>query len=342
MALLLTEGFETYKDAAAVDLGAKKWTSGSSIEALFTSGAKTGANCARTPSLTKTVDVADEHATFIAGACYKAGYNVETTLISFNSDANATNHVNLRRNVGGTLSILRGTTVLATTTAVYITSDYHYFEMKATLHDTTGTIDVYVDSNPTPVLTFSGDTKNAGTKTVFDTFRILGGSFQMVDDIYLANGAGAAPFNTTIGEVRCYPLAPNGNGATQQGVGSDGNSVDNYLLVDEAAGSFNGADYTGMFTPGNIDLYTIGNLGITTGQIANVEVAGYVQKSDSGAKSARLKLRTAATNYDGSTDTLTTAVWTPIRDEWKINPNTGLAWTIAEVNAIEAGYEALA
>ena len=265
---------------------------------------------------------------------------MSTELIGFYADGNTTQHVNLIRNVGGTLSLRVGTTVVATSAGVLIDSNWHYYELVATLSDTVGTIDLYIDSSGTPALTFSGDTKNGGTDTVFDTFRISGGSFQETDDIYLLTGGGSAPLNARIGEIRCYPLLPNGNGTTNQGLGSDGNSTDNYLLVDEPAKDLDVGDYVGITTDGQKDLYNFPSLTPTTGTILNVEVGGYVKKSDSGAKSIRYRVRTGGSEFTGADAALASAVFAPHHEQFFVNPNTGIPWTISEVNAMEAGFEA--
>lgn len=338
MTLLLTEGWETHSTTDVVVGPAKKWTNFSGE--IRTDQAKTGTTSMRQYNLYKTVAPADEHAKFIAGAAIYPNYNNAIQLISFYSDNGTTLHTSVYRKVGGALELRVGGTIVATTSDTPTASGWHYIELVATLADAGGTINCYVDSNPTPVLSYTGDTKNGGTKTVFDHFYFNGTGYAWIDDIYLSNGAGPAPYNDRLGELRCYPLRPNGNGAVNQAIGSDGDSVNNYLLVDEASVSLNTGDWTQIMTDGDMDLYTLSDLSIVSGQIANVEVAQYAQKTDAGAKSIRQIIRTNSSNFAGNDQALVTNSYIPVRYNWKTNPDTGAPWTIAEINALQAGWEA--
>lgn len=336
MTLILTEGFETYNTSAQAIQPGAKWTSGG-FEIGWTP--RTGNQGVRSSSLVKTLDPADEHATLIAGVAYMGGYNVDGDLISFRSDSGATTHCVMARRANGRIAIKVGAVEVAVTTGTHVDpANYNYFEMKAVLHDTTGTIDIYKNGGATPILSFSGDTKNGGTKAVFDTVAILGPSYQMCDDIYIVNGAGAAPLNDRLGEVRCWPLAPNGDGNYSQGVGSDGNSLLNYQLVDEAAENLNTADYIGLVADGDKDTYTYTNLVPTTGTVLNVELASIAAKSDGGTKSFRQIIRVGGADYAGADVTLGLSYALTTQQNF-LNPATGLPWTIADVNGAEFGVE---
>lgn len=337
MSLILTEGFETYNSGTLTSGPTSKWTTASHDE---WGAGRTGVAAVRLLSASKRVAPADEHAKFIGGMAHKPGYNEDQQLMGFYSDAGATNHVNMLRRVGGFMSIRVGTTIVATTTNPVIDGNWHYYEMVATLADAGGTINVYMDSNPVPILTFTGDTKNGGTKTVFDTFWFQGPRYQWTDDIYACNGAGPAPYNDRLGEVRCFPLRPSGNGAINQGVGSDGNSTDNYLLIDENPYQASASDYVQILTDGEMDLYSLADLPVTSGQILSVEVAQIAAKSDAGPKSIRSVVRTGGSNFGGTDSALATNVYNPHRNIWTTNPDTGAPWTIAEINALQAGWEA--
>lgn len=333
MTVILTEGFEINGGA---DVSPERWTS-ASVSAQ--TSPRTGARNVRSPVLIKTVDPADEHAYFCAGAGYLGGYNVQATLITLGSDNNATSHVYIRREVGGAISlVVKGIVVGTSAAGVISSSTYHYFELCALLSDTVGTADFYVDGATAPTLTFSGDTKNGGTKTVFDSFGFHGGSFQHIDDIYCANGAGSAPFNGRLYDLRCWPVPPNGNGNYSQLVGSDGNSTDNYLHVDEAGASPSSADYNGSATDGQKDTYAFPNLVPTSGVIADVRHGFWGVKSDSGPKSLRSVARVNSTDYTGADKALALSQ-TSYSQRYQINPDTGNPWTVAEINAAEFGVE---
>lgn len=336
MTLVLAEGFESYPSSAYVDIGTnRKWDAGAVI--TLQSSPKTGLRNARSVSLTKTFT---GHARVVVGAAWFAGYNVSGTLYEFRGDAGAVLHCSLVRNVGGSISIVGPSGVLATSDPGVLTSAaYRYLEMDVTLDDVAGSVDLYLDNDPTPLLSFAGDTRNGGATGTLDQVRITGPSFQQCDDIYILTGAGSAPFNAPLGQVRIYPKAPNGNGSSSQGVGSDGNSVNNYQLLDEAASAINTSDYVGIFTDGNKDLYAYEDVALV-GSIANVEVYSNAVKSESGPKSIRHRLRTAGLEFTGVDQPMTVVNFVSHRDQFPLNPNTLAPWTPAEVNAAEFGFEA--
>lgn len=337
MALILTEGFETYTNDLAPGVASGKWTSASGE--WRDDGTRTGVKNFRNYSLRRTVAGADEHATFIGGFSQIYGYAIDTPLLSFNSDNNATTHVSLYRKSDGKVAIYVGATQVAITAAPALAGSTHtYLEMVATLADAGGQVDIYKNANPTPILSYTGDTKNGGTKTVFDTFVFAGASYQYVDDIYAATGAGAAPYNARLGDVKIYPLLPNGNGNYSQLVGSDGNSIDNYLLVDEHPNSRNDADYVGSATNAQKDSYTYQDLAAASGTILEVTRMTFAYKSDAGAKSMRNFSRVSGIDYVTADFALSTAT-VGTQEMLKVNPATGNPWTVGEINAVEFGVE---
>jgi hypothetical protein len=76
----------------------------------------------------------------------------------------------------------------------------------------------------------------------------------IVDDLAINDAAGSHE-NTWCGEGEVIVLRPNGNGDNSQWAGSDGNSTDNYLLVDETPPD--SADYVQSNTSGQIDDYAL-------------------------------------------------------------------------------------
>jgi len=58
--------------------------------------------------------------------------------------------------------------------------------------------------------------------------------------------------------------------------------------------------------------------------------------SDLASASAKPVIRTYGTVYEGSSSSLTTS-WVTINHEWTTNPNTSVAWTWSEIEALECG-----
>ncbi len=291
----------------------------------------------------------DGHATLVTGFSAQAtsangwadtnGY----PLVRFGGDAGVTQHLNfcVSADTGGNIECYRGSTLLGTSSGVTLTTSVNYYiEIKATLNDSTGSVTVKI--NGTTVLTLTNvDTKNAGTAAVFDSV-YLGATNTttqtvMIDDWYVCNGAGSV-YNDFLGDVTVETIRPDGNGNSSQWVGSDANSTDNYLLVDES--TYSAADYVESGTTNNKDLYTYGALAASSGSVKGVMVTGVMQKTASASQSARQITRISGTNYNGSSQALTTSDL-PYAQVWEQSPATASDWSISEVNGAEFGVEAL-
>lgn len=232
-----------------------------------------------------------------------------------------------------------GTQLISVTPNVWFPESWHYIELGAKIHDTTGWVELRQDG--VTIGRFDGDTRNGGTDGLIDLVafnqRTNGGSFN-IDDVYIINEQGTHA-NTWLGDVRVYPSYPNAPGNYSQLVGSDGNSVDNYLLVDEA-GTPDTTDYVGSSTDGDQDSYTFQDLPVTVGTIIAVEVRMHAAKDDTGTKQIRSLTRRAGTDSFGADKVLAAIPLYQTHTEiLELDPITGAAWTISNFNATEFGVE---
>ena len=293
-------------------------------------------------SLSKTLP--SSQATLCLGFSFKpssVSYNATKSIASFTDSA--TPQCSLVMNADGTLSVTRGTgaaTVLGTTTYTMSAGTTYYIEWKVTFHDTTGTAEIRVNGASVLSLT-SIDTKGTanasangfmigmdGGATNYQTFTY--------SDLYVTDTIGSA--NTTfLGDVRVDAYFPNGNGNQSDFVGSDSNSTDNYLLVDDATPNSD-TDYVESSTATAIDSYAITNMSYTPSVIYGVQTNITAKKDDAGARSIARLIRQGGTNYVGSDAAIATsyAVYSQI-DE--VDPNTSSAWSKAGVDTAEFGVK---
>lgn len=116
-------------------------------------------------------------------------------ICEYYSDSNATFHCALRLDGStGQLNFYRGgaTIVASSATGLIAVNTWYYLEVQVKLHDTAGF--VIVRRNGTDVINATAlDTKNSGTKTVFDAFHVYMGVISnkaQYDDLYLSTGSG--------------------------------------------------------------------------------------------------------------------------------------------------------
>lgn len=91
-------------------------------------------------------------------------------------------------------------------------------------------------------------------------------------------------------------------------------------------------------TAGHADLYDFPALNTMPANVHAVALKGYLQKSDSGARTVSLRVVSAGTDDGGSTTGQalgTTYGW--LRSFWETDPATGAAWTGAAINAATSG-----
>ena len=335
MALLFMDGFDHY---ATADI-TKKWNSIVGSMTIFPidgrrGGGAAGGNPSGSENLNKTLP--GSYATLVFGLALKVDALVSLDILTLKESA--TSHLILRLNATGTLSVVRAaSTVLGTSSTSLSTDAFYYIEIKATIHDTTGAVEVRV--NGVTCLNLTGqDTRNAGTTGLIDNFVITGtsGTWRL-DDFYVCDTSGTKN-NDFLGDVRIDTLLPNADGTYSQFTPSTG--TNHSALVDEATP--NTTDYNDGATVGNRDSHQFTNLTSIASQIVyGVQVNAAIQKDDAGAKSACTFVRSGTTDGDAATAVLGTAQ-TYVSQIFETNPSGGVAWTEASVNAAEFGMKVTA
>lgn len=250
-----------------------------------------------------------------------------------------TTHLRLEFTTSRTLRVVRGDgTVLATGTTVLPLGTWVYVELKTVIHDSAGTYAVRLDGVAEAALTGSGaDTRNGGTG-VWDRIHLIGiggGGFQFsLDDLYVCDTSGAAPQNDFLGPCQVETLLPQtGNGSNAGLTPSTG--TDHGALVDENPP--NTSDYNSSATVGAKDTYTLPSLALT-GAILGIQTNLYAAKSDAAARQVCAVVRTGGTDYDGA-NVAPTTTFSYYSEPRPVNPQTGLAWTTADIDALEVGMK---
>lgn len=254
-------------------------------------------------------------------------------------------HVELESNItlGWRLALYRGTTLIATSSYLAF-GVWSYVEIQLTVR--TGINGAYeIRSNG--VLDVSAGSVNLAN-TGGDGWDVFAFRYQSdlssvlrYDDLYINNGAGAT--NTSfLGPSIVEGLVPNANGATIQwannGTGLNFTSVDDAGTSapdDTGAGGTNGSD-----TNAQIDLYAFEDLQQITGTIHAVQVGVQLAMASAGTRTVRGKYRdpdTTVVNLDSHVvDATTFDEFTQVLD---INPNSALAWDVADIDSGQFGVE---
>ena len=216
---------------------------------------------------------------------------------------------------------------------------WYYIELQATIANSPGGSWEFRVDGVTHISASSRDTLYAGDGTCQ-----FGGSNSgevdgmYMDDFYLLDSTGTTN-NDFLGICKVETDLPSGNGNSSVLVGSDADSTDNYLLVDNNASVPPATtEYVESDTEGDKDTYAMSDLD-GTATVYGVQTTLYAEKDDSGAKFVRPVIRSGGTDYPGTSFALSNGTYVPIDEIWEVDPNTSAAWAYTAVNAMEVGPE---
>lgn len=338
MALLFFDGFETY---ATADI-TKDWTSTSGPVAINATGGRRGGGAMYAPNLSTfgwvSKALPGNYSTLIVGFAFNPNTIPALSSYIVRLMDSGTQQLELAVNPTGNVVVSRNGTILGVSTAVIAAAE-QYLELKATIHDTTGSYEVRL--NGVNILSGSNvDTKNTANATVNQVVLGVSGntgvsSTYKYDDFYVLDTAGPAPNNDFLGDVRIDAVYPTADGNYTAWTPSTGSS--HYALVDETTP--NTADYNSSNTIGQKDSYVMGDPPSLTSQIIyGVRVKVAALKDDAGSRSMKVGIRSGTTDSLSAAQALSTSqiYYSNIHE---VDPNTGTAWTPAAVNAMEVVIE---
>lgn len=248
----------------------------------------------------------------------------------------ATTQVDVRTDSSGHLICTRnGTQIGSAGATVLAVNTWYYVEFSATINASTGSFAIKL--NGVSEVSGSGlNTKNTANATANRAY-FTGAADMGFDDLYVSDSGFAGP-------IRIVGLAPNGNGNSSALVGSDGNSTDNYLLIDEKiASNFSNADtdYVESDVVGNKDTYALANLPTVPTAVLGVTVHIVAKATDAGARSIAPVLRSGGADYDGTSQTLASS-YLDYSEIFTTDPATSAAWTESAINGLEVGMKVAA
>lgn len=341
MALRFIDSFDHYASADIL----QKWstTAGGTAPTIVASGRRS-TSCLRISGAVSSgiIKTFDSQATWVIGCAMNISVAPGVAIQLITCMDAGTEHLRLRLNTDGTISVLRGgSTVLSTSVTPVTFGSFFYLEWKFTINDTTGSYDVRF--NGASITSGTGaDTRNGANSTAnqiqFRGASTPGGNYD-IDDVYICDGTGSAN-NDFLGDVRVDCYMPSGNGNSSQLTGSDGNSTDNYQLVDEV--SQNGdTDYVYSATVNQKDTYAYTDMSHTPTSIFGLQINMTAKKDDSGTRSIAAVTRSGGTDTDGTSQALSTS-YICYREVSEVDPNTAAAWTRTNLNNAEFGVKVAA
>lgn len=343
MAFLFLDGFDCYNNSLGTTT---RWTTGANFPNPPGAFGRFGGQGYRLNNTGTTLKKSLASALGTVGVAFArqlVNTIVRNPLIYFLDDAGGVTHLTLYVDTDGSLKLYRGNgTTLLGSSAVGAVAAGTYFqvEMKVTISDSVGAVEVRLNGNATPIINLSAiDTRNGGNATV-DAILFAGTQgADNLDDVGIWDTSGS-DVNDFVGDLRVERVSPNGNGNSSQFVGSDGNSTDNYLLVDDGAAPNDDTDYVASSTVADKDTYAMGNITPAVATIKAVQTFLYARKDDAGTRKIASIVRLSATESQGADFTLA-STYGAQADIFHQKPGGG-AWSVSDVNSAEAGQVVVA
>src|SRR5580765_5738491 len=238
------------------------------------------------------------------------------------------------------LSNANNATLLGTASTAFPADSWHVIDWRVQITSVTvGIVEVWLDGNR--VINFSGDVAASAVANV--QFLLLGhvsptvsggtGMYIAVDDLAINDTAGTLN-NGRAGDGRVVLLTPSGAGSSTQFTRGGTDTGANFSQVNELPPSM--GQYVGSSTVAQRDLYAMTDVGVAVSSINVVEAIALAQNSDAGGGSIGPTIKSGATINEATAIGLSTSA-AYVTSRWETDPNTSAAWTIAAVNALEAG-----
>lgn len=264
--------------------------------------------------LSKTLDY---QATWILGTAfmYTGGLAVSGHRPIFGFCDNTQSQCEVHLRADGLLAVYRGgdvltpPTLLATGATPLLEGVSYFLEFKSTIHSSAGTYTVRIngvtDINGTGADTNFTANNSANGYFIGATLASVGTASGFVyhdyDDIHLMDGTGSSPYNAFLGDSRVEAIIADGAGS-------------------------------------NVDTFSMADLSSPAVVVWGIMTCMTLRKTDAGDMAFAPVVKSGATTSDGATKALTEsyAVYTEV---WVTDPDTGIQWTEAGVNAMEAGVK---
>lgn len=344
MALVWQDGFEHYANA---DL-AKKWTGmtagtlGTEVQVNSFSAAagawpgEFATNCMQSNATNnrgayKTLP--STYATGVVGIWFWTNNCLpDTNMRVLVLGDGTTEQISVRGDGIGHLTVTRGGTVLGTSTRVMQSSTWYFLELKATINNTTGVIELRVNGDTWIASTSSLNTRSTANN-YFNTVHLgsTATSYIAYKSIYVLDTTGTVG-NDFIGPCIIKTLRPRSAGNYSQWTAAAGKNFG--MLQEQYADGDVSTNAT--TTAANID--TFGMTELPAGTVYGVQYVNEMKQDAGAARTMAPLARISSTDYAGTTVGLTASYvfYTEVKP---LSPATSAQWTTSEINGAEFGYK---
>jgi len=356
MSLLFTDGFDAYTTGSNIDLSCR-WNAINELQGFDITGISPhnlGASLyadSVSGDLNKIHLVFRHHATIpdnlrsgIVGFHFRTDditqYVVEPILGIMHIDV--LNYQSaIRIAADGELQVYDGNTILVGSGGTINNDTWHHIEVKYMISGSIPANSYQVRLDGAEVINLPGGTNVEGA---FDDDGIVGalevqgadGANRYWDNFYILSLTGVA--NTGfIGPCFIETIYPTGDGSQKEFTGSDGDQIDNYLLVDDTFPD-DDTTYVESSTSGDIDVYKFANPVGNVGTIRGINLVNRARKTTTAIGASRNVAKVSGTNYFQNQFPLS-RTYDYNDTTLDVNPDTNGPWTVVHFDENEFGMQ---
>jgi hypothetical protein len=264
-------------------------------------------------------------------------------------------HLGMQQLADGTLEFYRGRnlgestggTLIANSGFAPVLATYYHFSIETTIDDSAGTLSFKVNGieklNAGAGLT-GIDTRNGGTaawtRFAWTNNRNTSGGGRGTPriqwcDLVVNDGSGGS-HDTHPGDCGVYVALPDGNGGVRDFAPSTG--TDDFAVVDEVPPN-DGTDYLESTAVDDRVTMEFPALAIPAGLVKSLTFRHRLSLAAAGTGQAVGVMRKGGVNYDGAVTLAPTLGYDYFDDRRIVDPDTGIPFTISDVDAIEGGLK---
>lgn len=333
----LLEGFDKYITVSQMYI--EQWTTGDFQDWSFVTPGRFGGQAVRLGAWNRNFGVTlDNQDTWIAGTAFKFDVNPNATihLIAFYDGANDQSSLYITNTHKLAVGRAGSGVIHATGSTTLMPNVWYYLELKATIHNTTGSIEARING-VSEVSATNVNTRTSGNnyanRIIFGGQAGIGG-LNYWDDLYIHDGTGTKNNNFS-GNCMVYPSIQEEAGFYNQWNGTPGPNVDN---IRDLSGSDGDLTYNYSDTVNQIDTFKMTNAPISAGNVLAVQHRITARTDGAGARTIALVERVNGTDYVATAKSVPGS-YGPLRYNVDVNPDTGDYYTAAEYAAAEQGYK---
>ena len=342
MAIRFLEGFDGLLSTAQV---VRKWGFVNGTPILQASGRNSGGNANLTFGWFFEIPLLIATQTVIIGAAINpiAPRSANADLFEIGA-RNSSVQIRVRlRSSDDKLEIFRGGAAsIGESDTALITGSYTYVEIKAFIDNAVGTVEVKFDGHTVATI---GPVNTQGASDAFiNSLQVRGdsGGGVRIDDMYVADTSGT--FNKDfLGDCRVDTLLATADDVAEFDTVFPASPTTHFSKVDETGGVDEDTTYVETPTNGDRDILEFSNLPVhpEPTQVLAVQPWSYAKKQQgSGDQSVRHLVRPITTIYNQVPQGGNAEDWRVMQEAIiETNPETGLGWMEAEVDAAKFGLE---